>query len=153
MGWEDVEKSCLSIYSQMCCCNYKPEAIIALLRGGVVPGRIFSDYFNILLDFFALDVNLYDGIGVRRDKPDIKPFDGDVQGKKILIIDDIWDSGKTMNAVLDYLNEEDVTTATLYWKETSEGKPDYYAETVREDVWLVFPWEKYEFWKLMSEKK
>ena len=145
--WEDIEKSCLSIYSQMCCDKYEPQSIVALLRGGVIPGRIFSDYFNILLDFFALDVKLYDGIGVKRETPTIKPFAGDVQGKKILIIDDIWDSGVTMNAVLNYLGDEDITTATLFWKETAQSEPTYYSERAEENTWVVFPWETYEFWR------
>jgi hypothetical protein len=48
---------------------YKPDCIIGLLRGGVVPARIFADYYNIVLDFFALDVKLYNGIDERREKP------------------------------------------------------------------------------------
>jgi len=145
IGWQDVENSCLSIYSKMRCDKYQPEAIIALLRGGIVPGRIFSDYFNILLDFFALDIKLYESVGVARDTADIRSFYGSVKGKKILIIDDIWDSGKTMEAVLDYLGEERVSTATLFWKETANKKPTYHANTAKENEWIVFPWEKYEF--------
>ena len=131
----------------MCCDKYEPQSIIALLRGGVVPGRIFSDYFNIFLDFFALDVKLYDTIGVRNEVAKIKPFNGNVKGKKILVIDDIWDSGTTMQAVLEYLGEEDVTTATIFWKETATSEPTYYSEKVEEDTWIVFPWETYEFWR------
>ena len=64
---------------------------------------------------------------------------------RVLIVDDIWDSGKTMNAVLDYLGEEDITTATLFWKETAKEKPTYYANIAGRNEWVVFPWEKYEF--------
>lgn len=152
ISWQDIENSCLSIYAQMCSLDYRPDAIIALLRGGVVPGRIFSDYFDILLDFFALDVKMYETIGVAKEHPDIKPFDGDIKGKKILVIDDIWDSGKTMNAVLDYLGEEDVTTTTLFWKETADSKPTYYSDVAKEGEWIVFPWEKYEFYREIGNK-
>jgi len=135
----------MTMYGKMLADDYAPEAIISLLRGGVVPARIFSDYFNILLDFFALDVKLYDGVNKRREQPDIKSFNGDVKGKETLIIDDIWDSGKTMNAVLDYLNEEKIKTATLCWKKTAKVKPDYYAIDVEDDEWIIFPWEIREF--------
>ena len=151
-SWFDVEDACLKIYSQMKEDNYRPECIVGLLRGGVVPGRIFSDYYDILLDFFALDVKLYDRIGVMRDKPEIKAFYGDVKNKKILIVDDIWDSGKTMEAVLDYLGDEDIVTATLYWKETAKGKPDYYAEVAIENEWIVFPFECQEFRRQVGVK-
>jgi len=150
--WQDIEKSCLSIYSRMCFDGYKPESIIALFRGGIIPGRLFSDYFNILLDFFALDVTLYATIGIKRDKLTIAPFQGDIKGKKILIIDDIWDSGETMKAALGHLNEENVTTATVFWKETAIEKPTYYAEEVKEEEWIVFPWETYEFWREVNAK-
>ncbi len=152
IGWEEIEKSCLSMYSQMCYDKYRPDAIVALLRGGIVPGRLFSDYFNIMLDFFALDVTLYSGIGVANEKPDIKPFTGDINDKKILVIDDIWDSGKTMNAVLNYLGGEDITTATLFWKETANDKPTYYSEVSKENEWVVFPFERQEFMREMEEK-
>jgi len=153
LSWEDIEKASLSIYSEMCRDGYAPQSIIALLRGGIVPARLFSDFFNILLDFFALDVTLYDSIGIRKPEPTIKPFNGDVKGKRVLIVDDIYDSGKTMKAVLEYLKGEDITTATLYWKETANGKPDYYAEVVKENEWLVFPFEKYEFWREINGNK
>jgi hypoxanthine phosphoribosyltransferase len=152
LSWEDIEKSCLSIYSQIKSDHYKPECIVGLLRGGIVPARIFSDFFHIFIDFFALDVKLYQKIGIRRSKPVVKSFSGDVRGRRILIIDDIWDSGMTMNAVQDYLKDEDIKTATLYWKETSPEKPDYYAEVAKIDEWIVFPWERYEFWKEINEE-
>jgi hypoxanthine phosphoribosyltransferase len=132
--------------------GYVPDAIVALLRGGVVPGRIFSDFFDILLDFFALDVKLYDGIGKRKKAPVIKAFYGDIKNKKVLVVDDIWDSGKTMEAVLYNMRGEDITTATLFWKETAKCKPNYYADTVKENEWIIFPWEFCEFERLIKKR-
>jgi len=150
ISWIDTEDACLKIYNLMCKNNYHPECIVGLLRGGVVPGRMFSDYYNILLDFFALDVKLYSGTIINKDEPEIKTFYGDIKGKKILIVDDIWDSGKTMGAVLDYLGNEDITTATLYWKKTAKGRPNYYAETSERNEWIIFPWERIEFKREME---
>jgi len=152
LSWDDMEKNCLSICSQMSYNNYKPETIIGLLRGGIVPARIFSDFYNILLDFFALDVKLYNGVNSRNEVPSIKAFYGDVKGKNILVVDDIWDSGRTMSAVLDSLDCENVKTATLYWKETALDQPDYYGGVAKHNEWIVFPWERYEFWREMDEK-
>jgi hypoxanthine phosphoribosyltransferase len=145
ISWDELESYCDKIYTNMLKDNYKPDCIIGLLRGGIVPARIFSDHFNILLDFFALDVKMYDGINQRMEKAKIKAFDGDVKGRSILLADDIQDSGKTMEAVLEYLKGENVTTATVFWKENSKTKPDYYAEIAKENEWIVFPFEVAEF--------
>ena len=145
VSWDDLETDCAVIYSKMLKDNYKPDCIIGLFRGGIVPARIFSDYFNIWLDFFALDVKLYNGINKRMKKPKIRIFDEDIKGKEILVIDDIYHSGTTMKSVLEFLKGEKITTTTVFWKETAEEKPDYYAGVAKKDEWIVFPWEKREF--------
>lgn len=144
ISWNDLEYYCDKIYAQMLKDNYRPDCIIGLLRGGIVPARIFSDHFNILIDFFALDVKLYKGVNERMEKAKIKAFDGDVKGK-ILVVDDIYDSGKTMEAVLEHLRGKEVKTATIFWKESAKNKPDYYAEVAKENEWIVFPFEMAEF--------
>jgi hypoxanthine phosphoribosyltransferase len=153
LSWYEMEEACLAIYRKMKRDNYVPDSIIGLLRGGVVPARIFADYFGIVLDFFALDVKLYDGIGVRKEKPLIRyDFkDEDLKGR-ILVIDDIFDSGKTMKAVLDHFKGKDITTATLYWKEKAPGKPNYYARVAEKEEWIVFPFEVYEFKREIDKK-
>jgi len=145
VNWNQVEDYTLSICKEMDRNGYKPEAIVGLLRGGVVPARIISDYFGIILDFFTLDVKLYKGINLRDDVPKIKHFFGDIENKRVLIIDDILDSGMTMNAVLEYFKGKDVKTATLFWKEKNLKKPDYYCKIAKENEWIIFPWERFEF--------
>jgi len=152
LTWEDIDVACRCIYLKMKKDNYKPEAIVGLLRGGVIPARIFCDYFDVTLDFFAIDIKLYNGIGKRNEKPKIREFEEDlIRGKKILICDDILDSGKTMEAILEHLKGEDITTATLYCKETAKIKPNYYAEISGENTWIVYPWEEEEFKKETSK--
>ena len=146
-SWFYIEGSCKIIREKMISDNYKPDVIIGLLRGGVIPARIFADYFSILLDFFAIDVKLYEGIGVRKENATIKPFHFDIEeDKKILVVDDIWDSGKTMEAIMGTLNGRNVKTTTLFWRKSAKKKPDYYADEI-EDEWVIFPWEKFEFSK------
>ncbi len=52
-----------------------------------------------------------------------------------LIVDDIADSGKTIEKYKDYL------TCTLLYKEKSNPKPDVMCDLVPENVWIIFPWE------------
>lgn len=154
LSWHDIDELCLSLYAQMLKDNYAPSAIIGLLRGGVVPSRVLADYFGIVLDFFALDVKMYDKIGVRKEEPVIRYAfkHKDIDGKKILVADDIWDSGLTMKAVMEHFEGKDVATATLLWRKDAAEKPNYYAEVVEKDIWCVFPWEQFEFKREATEK-
>lgn len=151
LSWEDIEKACLSIYADMRSDGYTPDVILGLLRGGAIPARIFQDLYPSYLEYCSMDVKLYNGIGTREEEPVIKPFSEDLSGKKVLIVDDIWDSGKTMRAVLQRLKRHNVITTTLYWKETAEERPTYYAGRVAESDWLVFPWERHEFLRMINE--
>lgn len=153
LTWSNIDRACSKIYKKMQEDCYKPDAIVGLLRGGIVPARIFCDYFNVIIDFFAIDVKLYNGIGTKEEEPKIREFEEDlIRGKQILISDDILDSGKTMNAILEYLKGEDIRTATLYCKESAINKPNYYAEIVDENTWLIFPWERNEFKKQQNKE-
>jgi hypoxanthine phosphoribosyltransferase len=144
ISWNGVEEYCYDIIRQMQKNNYTPQAIIGLLRGGIVPARIFSDFFNVVFDFYALDVKFYNGINSTNEKPLIRNIYGDIKVDNCLIIDDIYDSGKTMKAILEHLNGKNVVTATLFWKETAKEKPDYYSQVAKKNEWISFPWECYE---------
>ena len=58
--------------------------------------------------------------------------------KFCLVVDDISDSGKTLNIFQNYKNIE---TATVFFKEGSANKPDYFAKLLSSDVWVVFPYD------------
>lgn len=62
---------------------------------------------------------------------------------RVLIVDDIHDTGETLNKMLRNTVTGNVESAMLYWrKKEDDNKPTYWAETVEDDAWLVFPWEK-----------
>jgi len=154
LTWKQIEFQCGDIFQKVQDDDFEPEVIVALLRGGVVPGRILSDYFHILLDFFTLDVKFYTGVGKTLEQPSVGEFYWDINGKNALIVDDIWDSGKTMKAVLDKLGyKTNIRTATLFWKETAPEKPNYYSEIASKNEWIIFPFEKQEFKRLMKKNK
>ena len=144
LSWANMEGLCADIHFQMILKKYKPDCIIGLSRGGIVPARLFSDYFDVVEDVFSLDIKMYTGIKSVMEEAVIRPFHDDVKGKKILIVDDIWDSGMTMRAVLKYLQGEDLTTATLYKNPKVVDGPNYYGTLSKEGTWVVFPWEKEE---------
>jgi hypoxanthine phosphoribosyltransferase len=150
--WNEVENYCQTLYNAMNMDNYQPEIIVGLLRGGVIPARIMADYFSVTLDFYTIDVKYYTGINQTLDKPVIRHLENFDYGKSILIIEDIYDSGKTMQAVLDILPKENIKTATLHCRENISNPPTYFAETALKDEWIVYPWEKIEFKNTSKER-
>lgn len=154
VSWDDVDEYCGSLTNNMTAAGYRPERIVGLTKGGVVPARIVADHFGMDMDF--IDVRYYDGVNQRKQKPIIRGFNecfNNIKGKKILIVDDIWDTGGTMQAVLGHLSGEDVTVATLFWKIGATEKPNYYAKDSEVGEWIVFPWEKCEFARDMAAKE
>ena len=148
-SWQTIEDMCDDIHCKMIEDGYKPDCIVGLMRGGIIPARIMADRLEIWMDFYGLTAKYYDGVNQTRDTVQLDHFDhSNVKGKKVLIVDDIWDSGKTMRAVLEHLKGIDIKTATLFYKPDSEGEPDYFASEVIEDdetEWIKFPWENREF--------
>ena len=66
-------------------------------------------------------------------------FDGDPNFNTLttILVDDIHDTGRTIDGWGD-----EFTSATLYWRKKDGSKPNYFVETIDNDDWLVFPWEK-----------
>ena len=175
--WQDVERSCLNIALQMYNDNWRPDYIVGITRGGNVPATILSNMLNVRGE--ALKVSLRDdkdGYGsetnawmsedafgyVDEEKRDLLKSRWDVsKRKKILIVDDINDTGATFNWIkedwqLSCLPNENIAWnsvwhgnvrfATITDNLASEfkGKVDYTTHEVNkseEDVWLVYPWE------------
>ena len=155
--WQQVEGACLDIARQMHNHYWRPDYIVGIGRGGLVPANLLSQYTGIKMN--SLDISLRDGgdtvsnCGMAEDA---------FEGKKILIVDDINDQGSTVNWIKkDWESSalpghpnwnsvwgDSVRFAVLTHNQSSEFKdPDYYVWTVNkaeEDCWLVYPWE--DFW-------
>lgn len=120
----------------------KFERVVGISRGGLPLGVALSHKFN--LPFSVVGVSSYNDLTNEQetlvcDTPDVifEGWDG-----PILICDDIADSGKTLQFLLNKIADNPsivTTTATIYYKESSLIKPDFYVEVT--DKWIVFPWE------------
>jgi len=98
----------------------KPQFITGVPRGGLIPAVLMSHKFNI--PFIGLEA--------------AKTLPGDLK-KKVLVIDDIADSGNT----LAQIERHNFQTATLARRYSSTYTPSMIGQDVRDDHWLVFPWE------------
>ena len=149
-SWKDVEKMCTQLITQLYKSNWTPDYIVGITRGGNVPATILSNTTGIRCE--ALKVALRDGeSGKSGDSIEWMAEDA-LKGKKILIVDDINDTGATFKWINDdwKLNGRagaynNVRFAVLTENLSSDfDGVNYWCHEVNkaeEDVWLVYPWE------------
>jgi hypoxanthine phosphoribosyltransferase len=126
--------------------GFEPDIIIGIARGGLVPARILCD---LLLKKQLLSITVeHWGIAKTTGKAVIKiPLSFDIHGKKVLVVDDVADTGDTYIETLNYLKScdpEDVRTATMHYKTSSSFIPDYWGEQQEDWKWIIYPWAVYE---------
>lgn len=121
------------------------DALLVIARGGMVPGCLISEKID-MRNILVAAVMYYTDVGHTLDRPLFLQFPDDIllAEKRILVIDDVWDSGKTIMAVKERLAtvgcHHDV--ATLHYKPAHsrfKDRPEFYAEET--DDWIVYPWD------------
>jgi hypoxanthine phosphoribosyltransferase len=132
--------------------SFKPDVIIAVSRGGWLPARVLSDLLET--DLGNVSVEFYLGVAETRKAPVLtQSASVPVTGKKVLVVDDVADSGESLKLVKAHILQQgakEVRVATMYYKPWSVVKPDYYALETRH--WVVFPWEIKETVRKIVEK-
>ena len=149
------------IYSMLICQaqkiqanGYKPDIIVGIARGGVVPARILSDLLEIK-DFITIQIEYYKDINQTKQEPSLKQcLNMQLIDKTVLLVDDVSDRGNSLQLAKNHLKQKDakeIRVATLYSKPTSMTKPDYYEKQTGN--WIVFPWEIKETLGKIMEKQ
>lgn len=132
-----------------------PDLIVAIGRGGFVPGRLVCD-FLLLNDLTSMKIEHYKRAADVQPEIKIKcPIPVDISGEKILVVDDITDTGGTLSLAVDYiwsLKPAEVRSAVLQHKTCSPFVPDYYAQKITKWRWIIYPWARYEDLAGFAEK-
>ncbi len=140
--WNQIYELLLNLADRVRKADFKPDVIVGVSRGGWPPARVISDFLgnpniaNVKAEFYL-------GVAQTKGEPVItQPVSTSVKGKKVLVVDEVADTGKSLRLVQSHLKEEgatEVKTLTVYYKPWSIMVPDWYGkETSR---WIVFPWE------------
>jgi hypoxanthine phosphoribosyltransferase len=144
--WKDIEHMIVTINNLMFADNWRPDYIVGMTRGGLVPAVMMSNSTGIKM--YALDVRFRDVTKDNNPESNKKMAADAYAGKNILILDDINDSGRTFQWIKDDWNIKwgtNVRTAALVDNGSSNfGEVDYTAleiNKMEKDVWVVFPWE------------
>ncbi|NHJ83917.1 MAG: phosphoribosyltransferase [Asgard group archaeon] len=142
--WDQVKQLSIKISD-----SYEPEILIGISRGGLVITRLFSDILGIK-DIGVIGIGFYTNIGETAKQPILlQELTMTIEGKKVLLIDDVSDSGKSLAFAVEYLKKKGLAQlkiVTLHYKPKSIFKPDYYFAVTTK--WIVYPWERFEFARL-----
>ena len=121
------------------------DVLLAITRGGMVPAGMLA-YRLGLRDILVAAVEYYDERGQPGPHPTFFQFPADplLRGKRVLVVDEVWDSGTTIHAVTERVRQAggEPTTAVLHYKPERSvvpGRPDLHA--VETDRWVVYPFK------------
>ena len=122
--------------------DYEPDMILSIARGGLPLGGALS-YALDVKNTYTMNIEFYTGVDERLDVPRILPPAPDfvdLAGARILIVDDVADTGHTLLSVQEFCAGKvgEVRTAVLYEKSRSLVRCDYVWR--RTDLWINFPW-------------
>jgi len=152
-SWDEIYDLMLGLGRKVKESGFKPDVIVGVSRGGWPPARIMSDLLSNP-NLANMKVEFYKDIGVRSKRPRItQQVTADVQNKKVLVVDDVADSGLSLRAVRNHLRHkstDEVRVCTIYYKPHSIYTPDYFAK--KTSSWIIFPWERLETLRLLSKK-
>ena len=142
-----IEKLALMVHRS----GWKFDTILCLARGGMRPGDILSRIFDVPLAIMSTS-SYRDGHGTKQGHLDIAHYittpKGQIAGR-VLLVDDLADSGKTLQAVVDMLRARypsitDLRSAVLWTKGISAFTPDYSVEHLPTSPWIHQPFEMYD---------
>lgn len=142
LTWEGFGAAGRELAQQIVDSGFAPEIVIAVARGGLIPAGHLAYALGLKLAD-AINVEFY--TDVHETLPDpvlLAPMlDTDsIRGKRLLVVDDVADSGRTLALVLELLRGmgAEARSAVLYLKSASVVAPDFVWK--RTDEWIVFPW-------------
>jgi uncharacterized protein len=125
--------------------------VLCLARGGVRPGDVFSRIFDVPLAILSTS-SYREEAGTVRGDLDIAKYMTMTKGPlagKILLVDDLADSGVTLDKVTRHLGENfsgvtEVKSAVIWLKGCSSIRPDYYLDELPHNPWIHQPFEDYD---------
>jgi uncharacterized protein len=142
LTWEAFGNATRELARSILADGFVPDVVVAIARGGLLPAGAIA-YGLGVKHCGALNVEFYTGVGTVLDAPEVlRPaLDVDyLQGRRVLLVDDVADSGRTLALAVDLLRERgaDMRSVTIYTKPATVIQPDY--SWKQTDLWIDFPW-------------
>jgi uncharacterized protein len=165
-SYNDIHKTVKNLASQINASGYNPQVMVAIGTGGFIPARILKTFIE--KPIYTVGISYYDHDNKPKDSPQkiqwIDEVEQKLEGKKILLVDEVDDSRSTLEYCLRELlkhNPAEIAVAVLHNKRkkkrgTIPSDIDYYfAGMELDDMWICYPWdaEEIEFQDKMAANK
>ena len=149
VSWDEIVEWSLGLGKVIESSGWTPDMVVAVARGGYVPARLLCDYLGVT-DLVSLQSQHWVEAAKAAQKAIIRnAYSIEARGLKVLVVDDIVDTGETLALARDFIRAEwkpeDVRTAALQWiSPIAKFKPDYYYIEVKDWTWFQYPWTRLE---------
>jgi len=151
--WEEIYEMCIELSEKIKQSGFSPDVIVGVARGGWIPARLISDFLDNP-NVASVRIQFYEEVGKTSAKPIItQPVSTSIEGKKVLAVDDVADTGESLKALYSHLKEKgaaEIKIATLHVKPKSSFQPDFYIKET--SAWIIYPHERFEFIKEFIKK-
>jgi hypoxanthine phosphoribosyltransferase len=142
LSWQRFGEASRDLAKVIAADGFEPDLILSIARGGLFLAGSLG-YALAVKNLHVMNVEFYDGVGSTLDMPVMLPpvpSAVDFSAQKVLIADDVADSGRTIELVHTFIKDhvEEVRSAVIYEKPRSLIKCDYVWK--RTDRWINFPW-------------
>lgn len=140
VSWTEYQSLSQNIAAAILSHEQPFDVIVAIGRGGLTFGHLLSDFLRIPI--CSITIQSYTDIQKQGDLHISEGLSRNIEGKRVLLADDIADTGTTLTRASAYLAEfgpASVTTATLFYKPHSRVRPDYFAKQTAK--WILQPFE------------
>ena len=145
--WNEMRRDVNTLCREILLDGFNPEVIVGLSRGGLTPGVMMSHWMQ--KPFKPVKASL-------RDFPEWEDYLPKKTDERVLIVDDICDSGETFDRIKSYIKGPRINQplelpvegrfATLWWNNECNVEPHYYVNEIAKDstgTWIHFPWESW----------
>ncbi len=137
--WNEMRRDVNTLCRTISLDKFDPQVIVGISRGGLTPGVMMSHWMQ--KPFKPIKTSL-------RDFPEWEDYLPKKTDERVLIVDDICDSGETFQKISDFITERgvdvEVRFASLWWNNEVDFEPHYYVQECAKDsegIWIHFPWE------------
>ena len=141
LSYSDIQTDVNNFVEQFETDNKTFTHVVGIARGGLVPAVMLSHKLNIPMLTYSVSSYIGRAYNLLKPNQDESVFDVLDQDSSVLIVDDICDTGKTIQYMVKLLADVEVSVATITTKSHSKDMVDYYGAVVGDNKWVIFPWE------------